>query len=64
VYGGNKDMAAWRMIGFPGAYASFYELVDQHGLAYRRAPVSLADNGRGVIHIHPDIPATVRPGRK
>lgn len=57
VYGGNKDMAAWKMIGFPGAYASFYDLVDQHGMAYTRAPMSMAEDGRGVIHIHPHIPA-------
>ena len=42
VYGGNKDMAAWRMIGFPGAYASFYDLVDQHGIAFTRRPSALA----------------------
>jgi len=53
VYGGNRDMAAWKMIGFPGAYASFYDLVDQHGLAYTRAPISMGDNGAGVIHLHP-----------
>jgi gluconate 2-dehydrogenase gamma chain len=53
VYGGNKDMAAWKMIGFPGAYAAFYELVDQHGIAYTRAPISIGDNGAGVIHLHP-----------
>lgn len=61
VYGGNKDMAAWKMIGFPGAYANYYHLVDQHGAAFHRTPVSLADNGRGVISIHPEIPAAVRP---
>jgi len=60
VYGGNKDMAAWKMIGFPGAYANYYELVDQHGLAYNRPPISLADNGRGVIQIHPNIPASIK----
>jgi gluconate 2-dehydrogenase gamma chain len=52
VYGGNRDMAAWKMIGFPGAYASYYELVDQHGILYTRAPISIGDNGRGVIHVH------------
>jgi gluconate 2-dehydrogenase gamma chain len=64
VYGGNKDMAAWKMIGFPGAYASYYELVDQHGLLYTRAPVSIGDNGRGVIHVHPvgAQPAAAPPG--
>ncbi len=53
VYGGNRDMAAWKMIGFPGAYASFYDLVDRHGMAYTRAPISMGDNGAGVIHLHP-----------
>lgn len=58
VYGGNKDMVAWKMIGFPGAYANYYHLVDQHGIAFRRAPMSLAQDVRGTIHIHPDIPAS------
>src|ERR1700689_270978 len=29
VYGGNRDMVAWRMIGFPGAYADYFEAVDR-----------------------------------
>jgi gluconate 2-dehydrogenase gamma chain len=53
VYGGNRDMGAWKMIGFPGAYASFYELVDQHGMLYTRAPISMGDDGAGVIHLLP-----------
>ncbi|HJV53643.1 MAG TPA: gluconate 2-dehydrogenase subunit 3 family protein [Noviherbaspirillum sp.] len=64
VYGGNKDMAAWKMIGFPGAYATYYTLVDQYGLQYTRAPISLAENSRGVIRIHPNIPADVGHERK
>jgi gluconate 2-dehydrogenase gamma chain len=52
IYGGNKDMAAWRMIGFPGAYASFYDLVDQHGILYTRPPMSIGETGRGVIQVH------------
>jgi gluconate 2-dehydrogenase gamma chain len=59
VYGGNKDMVSWRMIGFPGAYASYYELVDKYGIEYRREPMSLAQNGGGKIHVHPQIPARV-----
>lgn len=62
VYGGNKDMVSWKMIGFPGAYATYYHLVDQHGLEFRRAPMSLAEDNRGVIHIHPDVPAYVGDG--
>jgi gluconate 2-dehydrogenase gamma chain len=52
AYGGNRDMLAWRMIGFPGAYADYYELVDRHNVAYRRRPMSLAENGRGALAPH------------
>jgi gluconate 2-dehydrogenase gamma chain len=50
AYGGNRDMAAWKMIGFPGAYADFYELVDRHGVAFDAPPTSLAQDARGNIH--------------
>jgi gluconate 2-dehydrogenase gamma chain len=53
IYGGNKDMAAWRMIGFPGAYASFYHLVDQHGVLFTRPPMSMGEDNRRMIHIQP-----------
>jgi gluconate 2-dehydrogenase gamma chain len=59
VYGGNVDMAAWKMIGFPGAYAAYYDLVDQHGVAFTDAPRSLAQS-QGHVHVMPDIPATAR----
>src|SRR6266566_1831063 len=36
IYGGNRDMIAWRMIGFPGAYASYYDVVDKHGIVIDR----------------------------
>jgi len=64
VYGGNRDMASWRMIGFPGAYTNFYDLVDKHGVAYTRVPMSLAENGEGHIAVHPNIPAHVDGKRK
>lgn len=63
VYGGNKDMAAWKMIGFPGAYAAYYDLVDQYGIAFNQAPRSLGDPGNGHVHEMPDIPATAPSGR-
>jgi gluconate 2-dehydrogenase gamma chain len=31
IYGGNKDMAAWKMIGFPGAHYNYKEWVTRHG---------------------------------
>ena len=42
VYGGNRDMVAWRMIGFPGAYADYFEAIDRHGVKFEREPMSLA----------------------
>jgi gluconate 2-dehydrogenase gamma chain len=57
VYGGNRDMVSWRMIGFPGAYASYYDLVDKHGIKIDRAPTSLAEDVHGHVHVNPGIPA-------
>jgi gluconate 2-dehydrogenase gamma chain len=31
IYGGNKNMAAWKMIGFPGAHYDYKEWVSRHG---------------------------------
>jgi gluconate 2-dehydrogenase gamma chain len=57
VYGGNRNMVSWRMIGFPGAYASYYDLVDQHGIKIDRPPMSLAEDAHGHVHVNPGIPA-------
>jgi gluconate 2-dehydrogenase gamma chain len=54
VYGGNRDMVSWRMIGFPGAYASYYDLVDQHGIALNRPPTSLAEVDNAHAHSDPN----------
>jgi gluconate 2-dehydrogenase gamma chain len=57
VYGGNKNMVAWKMIGFPGAYANYYDLVDKHGIKLDREPMSIASDRHGLIHPDPNIPA-------
>jgi gluconate 2-dehydrogenase gamma chain len=41
VYGGNRDMAAWRMIGFPGAHYDYSEWVTRHNERVPIAPVGL-----------------------
>lgn len=41
VHGGNRDMAAWKMIGFPGARADFMDFVNQSGKPYPYGPVSI-----------------------
>ena len=30
IYGGNKDMASWKMIGFPGAHYDYRDWIDKH----------------------------------
>ena len=42
IYGGNKDMAGWKLIGFPGARYDNSEFVAQHGQKYPLPPVGLA----------------------
>ncbi|WP_244787904.1 gluconate 2-dehydrogenase subunit 3 family protein [Cupriavidus pauculus] len=42
VYGGNRDMVGWKLVGFPGAMASFANDIERHNVAYVRAPVSIA----------------------
>jgi gluconate 2-dehydrogenase gamma chain len=41
IYGGNKDMAAWKMIGFPGARYDYRPWVSRHGERVPYAPVSI-----------------------
>jgi gluconate 2-dehydrogenase gamma chain len=41
-HGGNKDMAAWKMIHFPGARADFMDWVEQYGKRYPLPPSSSA----------------------
>jgi gluconate 2-dehydrogenase gamma chain len=42
LYGGNKDMAAWKWIGFPGARADFTDWIDRAGTRYPYGPVSIS----------------------
>jgi gluconate 2-dehydrogenase gamma chain len=41
IYGGNRNMAAWSWIGFPGARADFTDWIDQAGTKYPYGPVSI-----------------------
>ena len=59
VYGGNRDMVAWRMIGFPGAYADYYEAIDRHGEKFVREPLSIGSDGHAHVHPDPNIPASL-----
>jgi gluconate 2-dehydrogenase gamma chain len=41
IYGGNRDMGAWKMIGFPGAHYDYKEWVPRHGEHVPFEPVGL-----------------------
>lgn len=42
MYGGNADMVGWKLVGFPGAYASFSNDIERHGARWDGQPVSIA----------------------
>jgi gluconate 2-dehydrogenase gamma chain len=42
IYGGNRDMCAWKMIGFPGARYDYRDWVNRHNEPYPLPPVSIA----------------------
>lgn len=41
LYGGNKDMASWKMLGFPGARYDYRDFVSRHNETYPLPPVSI-----------------------
>ena len=43
VYGGNRDKAGWRLVGFPGVAAIYSPYIDKYNVPYRARPVSIAD---------------------
>jgi len=42
IHGGNKNAAAWAMIGFPGARADYLDWVGRPGESYPLPPVTIA----------------------
>ena len=48
VYGGNKDFAGWRLVGFPGAQAIFTTADMQNKQVFSRAPImGLQEQAKG-----------------
>ena len=44
IYGGNRDMAAWKMVGYPGLPATYREDIRKYfGKKYDKPPLSIAD---------------------
>ena len=44
VYGGNRDMVAWKMIGFPGARYDYRDWVDRHNERFPLPPIGIAQH--------------------
>jgi len=45
LYGGNRGMVSWKMIGFPGARYDYRDFIDRHNTPYPRGPVSIYGEG-------------------
>jgi gluconate 2-dehydrogenase gamma chain len=44
IYGGNRDMVAWKLIGFPGLPATYADKIDDYrNKRYAAEPQSIAD---------------------
>jgi gluconate 2-dehydrogenase gamma chain len=44
IYGGNREMAAWKMVGYPGLPATYREDIKKYfGKKYDKPPQSIAD---------------------
>lgn len=42
IYGGNRDMVGWRLVGFPGARYDYREYVERHNENLGLEPISIA----------------------
>ena len=45
IYGGNRDMVSWKLIGFPGARYDYRDHVTKHNQPYPLPPVSILGRG-------------------
>jgi gluconate 2-dehydrogenase gamma chain len=42
IYGGNRDFAGWKLVGFPGPRYNYVEEIEQYGKLYALPPVGLS----------------------
>ena len=41
LYGGNKGMAGWKLVGFPGARYDYRDHIEKHNMPYPKGPISI-----------------------
>ena len=65
LYGGNQGMVGWKLVNFPGYYASYVAEIERHNLPFRGPQQSLADLARAHAEDHqhglPPSPQSVGP---
>lgn len=44
IYGGNRNLAAWKMIGFPGTHYDYRDWIDRHNERVTLPTVGIADH--------------------
>lgn len=49
IYGGNRDMVGWKLIGFPGARYDYRDWVERHNEVYPLPPVSIMGRSEWTI---------------
>lgn len=50
IHGGNRDMAGWKMIGFPGIRYDYRDWVSRHNERYPHPPVGIAGRADWSLH--------------
>lgn len=50
IYGGNKNLIAWKMIGFPGARYDYRDWVKRHNEKYPLPPVGIGGRPEWTVH--------------
>ena len=50
VYGGNRDMVGWKMVGFPGARYDYRDWVERHNERFPLPPVAITGRPDWVTH--------------
>lgn len=48
IYGGNRDLVAWKMIGFPGARYNYLDWIDRHNERFPLPPVGIGGRAEWV----------------
>ncbi|MGI8855997.1 MAG: gluconate 2-dehydrogenase subunit 3 family protein [Thermomicrobiales bacterium] len=60
IYGGNRDLVGWKMIGYPGAQIVYQDWIGRYGQKFTGPYMSLADH-QEALHTGTGTPAAAAP---